>query len=190
MHADAPRAGQRDREGHVTARQRHHDGQPLHQGPVRLEVRAEKAGNRKRGSRKRGSRKRGSRKRGSRKPAAMTSDVPSRERAFVRLAGEASALDRAEVAEEVPVAFVYSGRPHVVMMCTPDDLEDLAYGFSLTEGIIQHSAEIESVEIARHARGVEMCITIPADAAARLSKRTRAIAGRTGCGLCGVEGIA
>jgi FdhD protein len=119
----------------------------------------------------------------------MTSDVPSRERAFVRLAGEASALDRAEVAEEVPVAFVYSGRPHVVMMCTPDDLEDLAYGFSLTEGIIQHSAEIESVEIARHARGVEMCITIPADAAARLSKRTRAIAGRTGCGLCGVEAI-
>jgi FdhD protein len=119
----------------------------------------------------------------------MTSDVPSRERAFVRLAGDASAADRVGVAEEVAVAFVYSGRPHVVMMCTPDDLEDLAYGFSLTEGIIDHPAQIERVELARHARGVEMSITIPEDAAARLSQRTRALAGRTGCGLCGVEAI-
>ena len=119
----------------------------------------------------------------------MTSDVPSHERAFVRLAAETSSADRAAVAEEVPVAFVYSGRPHVVMMCTPDDLEDLAYGFSLTEGIIDRPAEIERVELARHARGVEMRITIPAEAAARLAQRTRALAGRTGCGLCGVEAI-
>jgi FdhD protein len=119
----------------------------------------------------------------------MSSEVPLRERAFVRLAGESRDADRAAVAEEVPVAFVYSGRPHVVMMCTPDDLEDLAYGFSLTEGIVDHEAQIERVEIARHARGVEMSIEIPAEAAARLSQRTRALAGRTGCGLCGVEAI-
>jgi FdhD protein len=119
----------------------------------------------------------------------MNADVPSRERAFVRLTGEASTADRADVAEEVPVAFVYSGRPHVVMMCSPDDLEDLAYGFSLTEGIVERASEIEGVEFSRHVRGVEMCITIPAGAAARLSQRTRALAGRTGCGLCGVEAI-
>jgi len=119
----------------------------------------------------------------------MTADVPVREREFVRLAGGMRADECAPVAEEVPVAFVYSGRPHVVMMCSPDDLEDLAYGFSLTEGIVERASEIERVELSRHARGVELSITIPPEAAARLSQRTRALAGRTGCGLCGVEAI-
>ena len=115
--------------------------------------------------------------------------MPSRERPLVRLSGDARTDDAAAVADEVPVAFVYSGRPHVVMMCTPDDLEDLAYGFSLTEGIVASAGEIERVESAKHARGVELSITIPVEAAARLAQRTRALAGRTGCGLCGVEAI-
>jgi FdhD protein len=115
--------------------------------------------------------------------------MPSRERQLVRLSGDSRTDDAAAVADEVPVAFVYSGRPHVVMMCTPDDLEDLAFGFSLTEGIVTRAAEIERVETAKHARGVELSITIPAEAAARLATRTRALAGRTGCGLCGVEAI-
>jgi FdhD protein len=115
--------------------------------------------------------------------------MPSRDRPFVRLSGTARADDAAPVADEVPVAFVYSGRPHVVMMCSPDDLEDLAYGFSLTEGIVRDASEIERVDIARHARGAELGIAIPQEAAARLSQRTRALAGRTGCGLCGVEAI-
>jgi formate dehydrogenase accessory protein FdhD len=119
----------------------------------------------------------------------MSSEVPSRERAFVRLGDRERADDHAAVAEEVPVAFVYSGRPHVVMMCTPDDLEDLAFGFSLTEGIVARASEIERVDLSRHARGAELAITIPVEAAGRLAQRTRALAGRTGCGLCGVEAI-
>lgn len=119
----------------------------------------------------------------------MTADGRMHERTFVRLAGESRADDQAPVAEEVPVAFVYSGRPHVVMMCSPENLEDLAYGFSLTEGIVAGASEIERVESSKHARGYELSITIPAEAAARLAQRTRALAGRTGCGLCGVEAI-
>jgi formate dehydrogenase accessory protein FdhD len=119
----------------------------------------------------------------------MTVEVPARERAFVRLETDSRADDHAPVAEEVPVAFVYSGRPHVVMMCTPEQLVDLAYGFSLTEGIVSSAAEIEDVGIAVHERGAELAITIPPEAAARLAQRTRALAGRTGCGLCGVEAI-
>jgi formate dehydrogenase accessory protein FdhD len=115
--------------------------------------------------------------------------MPSRERPLVRLSGDARVDDAAVVAEEVPVAFVYSGRPHVVMMCSPDDLEDLAFGFSLTEGIVRSASEIERVELSKHSRGFELAITIPTDAAARLAQRTRALAGRTGCGLCGVEAI-
>jgi FdhD protein len=119
----------------------------------------------------------------------MTLDGPARQRTFVRLAADARASDHAAVAEEIPVAFVYSGRPHVVMMCSPDHLEDLAYGFSLTEGIVSAAAEIGQVAQSRHAKGFELAITIPAEAAARLAQRTRALAGRTGCGLCGVEAI-
>ena len=119
----------------------------------------------------------------------MMAEVPVRGREFVRLADGTRAEEWAPVAEEVPVAFVYSGRPHVVMMCTPENLEDLAYGFSLTEGIVSSAAEIERVDLATHARGAELAITIPVEAAARLAQRTRALAGRTGCGLCGVEAI-
>ena len=113
----------------------------------------------------------------------------SRDQPFVRLSGVERTDDGAQVADETPVAFVYSGRPHVVMMCSPDNLEDLAYGFSLTEGIVSSVAEIERVEQSRHAKGYELAITIPVEAAARLAQRTRALAGRTGCGLCGVEAI-
>ncbi len=119
----------------------------------------------------------------------MMTEVPVREREFVRLADGDRVHESAAVAEEVPVAFVYSGRPHVVMMCTPEHLEDLAYGFSLTEGIVASAAEIEHIDVATHARGAELAITIPVEAAARLAQRTRALAGRTGCGLCGVEAI-
>jgi len=115
--------------------------------------------------------------------------MPSREFPLVRLKDSTRTNESAPIAQEVPVAFVYSGRPHVVMMCSPADLEDLAYGFSLTEGIVSRASEIERVESSQHARGYELAITIPVEAAAKLAQRTRALAGRTGCGLCGVEAI-
>ncbi|HYD53527.1 MAG TPA: formate dehydrogenase accessory sulfurtransferase FdhD, partial [Gemmatimonadaceae bacterium] len=55
---------------------------------------------------------------------------PLRWAAHVRLDGEARTLDESMVAEEVPVAFVYGGRPHAVMLATPADLEDFAVGFT------------------------------------------------------------
>jgi FdhD protein len=110
-------------------------------------------------------------------------------RTFVHLSEAGSTAEVAPVAEEVPVAFVYSGRSHVVMMCSPADLEDLAVGFTLTEGIVPDLKDIGRVEVERHSRGVEIRIEIPQAAADRLAFRARAIAGRTGCGLCGVEAI-
>lgn len=108
---------------------------------------------------------------------------------FLRLDGRGAHPTHATVAEEVPVAFVYAGRAHAVMMATPADLEDLAVGFSVTEEIVDAPRDVGTVAVARHSRGVELSIDIPAAAAERLSQRVRAIAGRTGCGLCGVEAI-
>ncbi|MDT9136348.1 formate dehydrogenase accessory sulfurtransferase FdhD, partial [Escherichia coli] len=49
---------------------------------------------------------------------------------------------RDEVAEEVPVALIFHGVPHVVMLATPADLEDFAMGFSLSEGLVAAPGEI------------------------------------------------
>jgi FdhD protein len=114
---------------------------------------------------------------------------PAQPRAFTRLDGGIAAGDRALVAEEVPVAFVYGGKPHVVMMCTPADLEDLAIGFTLSEEIVTRRTDIARLDLVRHARGIEIQMELPPEAQARVADRTRALAGRTGCGLCGIDAI-
>ena len=113
---------------------------------------------------------------------------PVSQRAVVRLSGDTASVAQAAVAEEVPVAFVYNRRPHVVMMATPADLEDLAVGFTVTEEIAAPH-DITRIEVARYSRGIELSIEIPSEAGERLEQRARAISGRTGCGLCGVEAI-
>lgn len=114
---------------------------------------------------------------------------PAEERTFTTISDAGASAGRAPVAEEVPVAFVYRTRTHAVMMATPADLEDLAVGFTLSEQIVARSADITRVEVARHSRGIEISIDIPAAPADALAARARALAGRTGCGLCGVEAI-
>ena len=93
------------------------------------------------------------------------------------------------VAEEVPIAFVYNGRPYTVVMGTPLDLEDLATGFSVTEGIVPHPDALERVDVVRASHGIEMQIEISATDAERLNERSRTLIARTGCGLCGIESI-
>ena len=104
------------------------------------------------------------------------------------LNGERTEQAEASLAVEVPVALVYNGRPHAVMMCTPADLEDFGVGFTLTE-LIAAPADITRVDVVKYARGIELQMEIPASAADALASRGRAIVGRTGCGLCGVEVI-
>lgn len=94
------------------------------------------------------------------------------------------------VAEEVAVALVYNGVSHAVMMATPCDLEDFARGFSLTERIVEKPSEIYDVEVEPVGRGIEVHLRIAAQRMAGLQQQRRSLAGRTGCGLCGVESLA
>ena len=93
------------------------------------------------------------------------------------------------VPDEVPVALVYNGISHVVMMATPLDLEDFALGFSLSEGILADPSELLDIESARAGDGIEVRLQITGRAFAGLKDRRRNLTGRTGCGLCGVDSI-
>ncbi len=93
------------------------------------------------------------------------------------------------VAEEVPVAMIYNGISHAVMLASPDDLEDFILGFSLSEGIINEPRELFGVEIAIRANGIEVHAEISSERFLQLKDRRRSMAGRTGCGLCGTESL-
>jgi FdhD protein len=93
------------------------------------------------------------------------------------------------IAEEVPVALQYNGISHAVMLATPCDLEDFAVGFSLTEGIVESRADIHDLEIEPSEGGVTVVLRIASARFEALKQRRRSMAGRTGCGLCGVESL-
>lgn len=92
------------------------------------------------------------------------------------------------LAEEVAVALSYNGSTQAVMMATPADLVDFAYGFSLTEGIARPE-DVESVEIVQVPKGMDVQIWLKDEAEAQLSKRRRKMAGPVGCGLCGIDSV-
>jgi FdhD protein len=92
-----------------------------------------------------------------------------------------------QVAEEMPIALVYHGVPHVVMLATPADLEDFAVGFTLSEGLVERPDEIRSVEVTYGAEAADVKITVAWERFSSLLQRRRNLTGRTGCGLCGAE---
>jgi FdhD protein len=102
-------------------------------------------------------------------------------------AGEAG--ERA-VADEVPVAFTYNRATYAVMMASPADLRDFAYGFSRTEGVIGAQADILEYEAVTVAEGIELRLWLAPERLEAIEARRRHLAGPTGCGLCGIESLA
>jgi len=103
-----------------------------------------------------------------------------------------------DVGQEWPVALVYNGISHAVMMCTPRDLEAFAVGFSLTEGIVERGSDIQDLEVYFRNDGdgfagaiphAEVHLQVVQQAFVALKDKRRAMAGRTGCGVCGIESI-
>lgn len=88
---------------------------------------------------------------------------------------------------EVPVALVYNGISHTVMMATPSDLDDFALGFSLAEGILNAPQELYGLDIIEQEQGIEIQLEISTRQFVELKEKRRSMAGRTGCGICGVE---
>lgn len=94
------------------------------------------------------------------------------------------------VAVEMPIALVYNGISHVVMMATPKNLTEFALGFSLTENIIQSPNEIYDIDMTTTKQGVEVHIELSSRRFNELKQKRRNLVGRTGCGVCGTEQLA
>ena len=93
------------------------------------------------------------------------------------------------VAQEVPVALVFNGISHAVMMASPSDLEDFALGFGLTEGLLASPQELYGIDQREVVEGIELHLEVSAACEWRLKERRRTLAGRTGCGLCGTDSL-
>jgi FdhD protein len=93
------------------------------------------------------------------------------------------------LAPEVPVALVYDGATMSVMMASPMDAVDFAYGFSLSEGICA-AEDIADVEPLETEGGLDLRIWLRPGAQLRQSLARQMRPGPVGCGICGRESLA
>ncbi|GJE77672.1 MULTISPECIES: formate dehydrogenase accessory sulfurtransferase FdhD [Methylorubrum] len=98
--------------------------------------------------------------------------------------------DSRALAVETPVNVVYGTVPYAVMMLTPADLTDFAYGFSLTEGVVETPDEIRAVSVEEGEGGLRLLVDLAPGRLREHLARKRAISGRTGCGVCGIDDLA
>ncbi|HET7931217.1 MAG TPA: formate dehydrogenase accessory sulfurtransferase FdhD [Rhodanobacteraceae bacterium] len=122
-------------------------------------------------------------------PPAADLDAGTRALTALRV-GETSRSEHPDnVVTEAPVALVYNGVSFAVMLATPCDLADFALGFALAEGIVADAGEFELVDVLRSTRGISLQALIPHARFEALQQRRRSLAGRSGCGLCGIESL-
>lgn len=92
------------------------------------------------------------------------------------------------VAAEIPVALTYNSIPHVVMMATPRDLEDMGVGFTVSESLADYS-ELRGVELDTSSGAFELRVSVTGSRLGEMLQRRRNLTGRTGCGVCGAETV-
>jgi FdhD protein len=108
-------------------------------------------------------------------------------RAFSYDSGASGPTCTRAIAVEAPVQIVIGVAPFAVMMATPQDLEDFAFGFALTEQIAGSVDDIRGLEVERVEEGWKLKIALSGERLQAHLARGRAMSGRTGCGLCGIE---
>jgi len=114
----------------------------------------------------------------------------SRPLAFSRIAAEGGTTPVTRpVAIEQPIAIEINGLGYAVMMATPADLTDFAYGFCLSERLIDAPADVIDVDSHTSERGTILRVTLIDDRAERVIERVRHRVSESSCGLCGIENL-
>jgi FdhD protein len=121
-------------------------------------------------------------------PSTVTASVPA-SAIVMTLKGQRVGEGERAVAVEVPVQVGYADVPFAVMMLTPADIEDFAYGFSLTEGMITKASDIRKVTLGEEPEGLTCRIDLIGEKLHQHLARQRAMTGRTGCGVCGIDDL-
>ena len=93
------------------------------------------------------------------------------------------------LARETPIAIECNGLGYAVLMASPADLVDLAYGFALSERLIDDAAEIVDVDVHDGDLGIIVRMTLNATCNDRVLGRVRHRTTDASCGLCGIENL-
>jgi len=108
---------------------------------------------------------------------------------IVRVGGQVVELWQSFDSRRDAVAVTYNGGTYAVMMATPQDLEEFALAFSLSEGVITSCADIDSLTSCSSMTGSN-CGCGSVGESRSPGGATTTHGGTTGCGLCGIESIA
>lgn len=91
------------------------------------------------------------------------------------------------VPEEMAVGVSYDSEPYAVLMATPQDVADLALGFTVSERIAK-ADEVLDIRVSEHDEGLVADVLLSrSGAASAKDRRRRNMEGRSSCGLCGVQ---
>jgi FdhD protein len=94
-----------------------------------------------------------------------------------------------DLAVEAPVAIEINGIGYAVLMATPSDLDDLLFGFLLSERLIDGGADLLDHDIYEAPVGIIIRATVSPHAFEHIAQRVRHRASDTSCGLCGIENL-
>ena len=89
---------------------------------------------------------------------------------------------------ETAIGLSFDGRPHTVLMATPEHLKELALGFVVTEAIAR-AADVLAITTKEEEQGILVDIRLAPGALVKKA-RPRNLEGRSSCGLCGVQRLA
>ncbi len=111
----------------------------------------------------------------------------------VRVEGPASQAQAEAVAGEAPLELRLNGRSHTILMATPDLVEELAWGYCLSEGVVDSSDQVLGVSLGQGrlpGLGLALWADVRLDPdLAHRAKVRRVAPAATSCGLCGLQSL-
>jgi FdhD protein len=104
-----------------------------------------------------------------------------------RVGAEHPDLIERAVPEEAAIGVSYDSQPYAVLMATPQDIADLALGFTVSERIAA-ADDVLDIRVSEHAEGLVADVLLSPEGAMRArDRRRRNMEARSSCGLCGIQ---